>query len=195
MSEEEKARISRETYDVAKYLLREYNGTGKTFVLQNWEGDNMMGTNFCRVGKDGYLYDTRTDGSFEDATAETDAKVKRSLQGLVDWFNARQAGVDKAVKELGKFTDVTVKHALEINFIYVEGVDHAPYPYPDSPILLDTVVPYTDCDLYSYSKPISMARGTAWRVVQCARDKRPKSCSANTVRRNTYIPMKNGTLL
>ena len=151
MSEEEKARISRETYDVAKYLLREYNGTGKTFVLQNWEGDNMMGTNFCRVGKDGYLYDTRTDGSFEDATAETDAKVKRSLQGLVDWFNARQAGVDKAVKELGKFTDVTVKHALEINFIYVEGVDHAPYPYPDSPILLDTVVPYTDCDLYSYS--------------------------------------------
>ncbi len=150
MTEDEYSRIKSEIYQIAKYLLREYNGTGKTFVLQNWEGDNMLGTNFVRKSERGYYYDTRQNTANE-ANEETDTEIKLKLKGFTDWMNARQDGVDQAVKEAGKFTDVKVLNAMEVNFIYIEGVDSAPYPYPDSPVLLDSVVPYTNCDLYSYS--------------------------------------------
>lgn len=150
MSDAEKERLTSEMYQVAKYLLREYNGTKKTFVLQNWEGDNMLGSNHIRMSESGYYYDVRLN-SAQEAGPSTDQVIKTKIKGLIDWFNARQAGIDKAVKEAGKFTDVTVLGALEINFIYLEGIDSPPYPYPDSPILLNSVIPYTDCDIYSYS--------------------------------------------
>ncbi|MDR1094581.1 MAG: hypothetical protein LBL66_10590, partial [Clostridiales bacterium] len=45
MSAAEKQAVEDLSYDVAKYLMTTYVGSGKNFVLQNWEGDNMVATN------------------------------------------------------------------------------------------------------------------------------------------------------
>ena len=39
VSPEELADETRQFYDLTKYLMTTYKGTGKTFVLQHWEGD------------------------------------------------------------------------------------------------------------------------------------------------------------
>lgn len=156
MDSQETMRVEQEMYDVAKYLMQNYNGTGKEFVLENWEGDNMLVSNAWR-------YDMGTGCYYragEAVTDENDAAIRRSIGGLTDWFNARQRGVDKAREEMKGSSDVLVRHALEVNFTCLSDRE-APYPYHDSPILIKTVVPFTDCDLYSYSCWSTMVMTTA----------------------------------
>lgn len=154
------SRVEQEMYEVASYLMTKYRGSGKVFILQNWEGDNMIGSN-------GWRYDTAADRFYRpghEATAEQDDRAYRLRErGLTEWFNARQCGVDRAVEALKNCTDVIVRHALEVNFTYLDPSD-APYPYPDSPILLRRIVPYTDCDLYSYSCWSAGVLSRAWTM-------------------------------
>ena len=37
--------VYNEVYDLTAHLLDTYNNSGKTFILQNWEGDNALGEN------------------------------------------------------------------------------------------------------------------------------------------------------
>lgn len=148
MTDEEKSRLENEMYGLTKYLLTTYNGTGKEFILQNWEGDNMLGGRFWRQDSETDMY-YMVDKGIESVNKEDDARMRTMIAGMIDWFNARQKGVDKAVAEFGKSSDVTVKHALELNFVYLPWDEG--WPYSDSPMLLEDVVPYTDCDLYSLS--------------------------------------------
>ncbi len=107
-------------YRLAKHLLTTYAGTGKTFILQNWEGDHMLRQGLA-------------------ADAEPDAV---RVQGMIDWWNARQDGVRKARQDVGE-SGVTVLHAAEVNFLQraMEGKVTA----------TNDVIPFTRCDLYSYS--------------------------------------------
>jgi len=107
-------------YRLTKYLLSAYANTGKTFILQNWEGDHLL-----RFGL--------------SASAAPDAT---RLQGMIDWWNVRQDGVRQARQEVGE-QDVQVLHAAEVNFVEkaMEGKVTA----------TNDVIPFTDCDLYSYS--------------------------------------------
>ena len=109
----------REFYEFAKYLLTEYKGTGKTFILQNWEGDWIL-----------------TNPQF------TKSPTKTAMVGMIDWLNARQDGVTKAREEVGT-QGVMVLHAAEVNLIAraMEG----------KLTVTNNVLPYTRCDLYSYS--------------------------------------------
>lgn len=119
MTEEDKAWESKQFYDIARYLLNRYKGSGKTFILQNWESDWAL---------------THPSTMLEpDDTA---------IKGMIDWFNARQDGVEKARKEFG-MNGVTVAHAAEVNLIArgMEGKKCA----------VNNVIPNTHCDLYSYS--------------------------------------------
>lgn len=63
------------------------------------------------------------------------------VQGIINWANARQDGIIQARNEVGE-NGVRVMGAFEINRVSVSIGD---------PRLLDTVVPYTHADLYSYS--------------------------------------------
>ncbi len=119
MTPEEKAKEQDEFYQVSKYLLTKYKGTGKTFIFQNWESDWML-----------------TNPKF---TKEPDPVA---IQGMIDWFNARQDGVEQARKEVGMH-GVTVAHAAEVNLVAraMEGKVSA----------TNDVIPKTHCDLYSYS--------------------------------------------
>src|SRR5690349_3434779 len=78
--EPEEVQLERDqAYKIARYLLMTYAGSGKTFVLQNWEGDHML-----RAGM-----------------PEEGAPDAVRIQGLIDFFNARQDGVDQARNEVG----------------------------------------------------------------------------------------------
>lgn len=155
----EYARVEQEMYEVASYLMRTYNGTGKKFILQNWEGDNMLVSN-------GWRYDDETGFFYQPGRtpSETDDMIFRVREnGLLRWFLARQSGVDKARKEFSGKTDVDVKHALEFNFTCLSSKE-APYPYIDSPLVLQRILPYTDCDLYSYSCWSASVLSSAWTI-------------------------------
>jgi hypothetical protein len=119
LSKAELKLVFNEYYEFTKYLLTTYKNTGKTFVFQNWESDGNLETK-------------------NHTTEET----KIAIQGMIDWTNARQDGVDSARKELG-MAGVTVANAFEMNMVLDNWT---PPPYT-----IDVVVPYTHNDLYSYS--------------------------------------------
>lgn len=160
MSENEMESTESQMYDVTKYLLETYNGTGKTFLLQNWEGDNMLGNEHWKHNKLKDIYHLET-VSPENADKETDIKIRTAIRGMTDWFNARQAGVDRAKAELaGKIRNVNVLHVFEANFTRADYKDDwyeghplliTPWVAADTPMVIEDVVPYTDCDLYSLS--------------------------------------------
>lgn len=82
----------KEVFDLACYLLKEYDNTGKTFLLGNWEGDwHLQGL---------------------PAKEPTPARIT----GLTAWFNLRQKAVDDA-KKATKHRNVFVYHYMEVNSV------------------------------------------------------------------------------
>ena len=142
-------------YRLAKYLITTYTGSGKTFILQNWEGDHLL---HAGLG------------------VETPPDPIR-IQGMIDWWNARQAGVEAARQELQPF-NVDVAHACEVNFLNaaLQGKVTA----------TNSVVPFTQCDLYSYSSwDIGFDPGTLVRALDLLQSKAP--ASRRYGRRNIYL--------
>lgn len=151
MTDAEKEKTEQLFYDLTAYLMRTYNGSHKKFVLQNWEGDNYFGSNaeYGRyvVGGKEYHYLLSAAPQTLEQYEEQEALFQTKRRGIIDWVNARQAGVDRAVSEYGSISDVDVKHAFEINYVALNETERNNY----GPMMLEYVVPYTDCDIYSYS--------------------------------------------
>ncbi len=127
VSSSELARVEKEFYDLTKELITSYNGTGKTFVLQNWEGDNELKEALEKIA----------DNSEHERTV---------INNYIAYNNARQAGISSARSELfatGNYAKITVYGALEINYISYAGATEKK--------LVDYVVPYSDADLFSFS--------------------------------------------
>ena len=121
LTSEQKLDEQRQFYELTKYLLTMYKGTGKTFILQHWEGDWLIRGN----------YDRNAD------------PTPKAISGMIDWLNARQKGVNQARKEVG--TDsVWVYHAAEVNRV-VSTMKQG------RPNMVDKVLPHTELDLVSYS--------------------------------------------
>lgn len=119
---EEELAVEREAFRaLTAYLLVAYRGTGKTFVLQHWEGD------WAARGH----YDAQKDPAPE------------ALQGMARWLNARQEGVDAARALLGE-DGVQVYHAAEVNLVRSSMLEGRPN-------VVNQVLPKTHLDLVSYS--------------------------------------------
>jgi len=86
------AAVTAEVEELAIYLLENYAGSGKTFVLQNWEGDWALL------------------GSYDLDTKIPEGRAER----MAAWFNARQRGVANARRRI-KHDGVRVVHAIEVN--------------------------------------------------------------------------------
>jgi hypothetical protein len=106
---------------LARHLLTTYAGSGKTFVLQNWEGDHLL-----RQGL--------AEGGVPDLVRQ---------RGMRDWWNARQDGVDRARRALRRVRGVTVAHAVEVNRLAAAMAGEV--------TAVNQIVPKTRADLYSYS--------------------------------------------
>ena len=122
MTPNEQLAVQSEFYELTKYLLETYKNLGKTFILQNWEGDNAL-----------------------NAELIAPENLHLAIDGMTKWCNARQDGVTKARKEVVT-NDVTVAHCFEMNFVLpnLENVN-------TNVFVVDSVVPYTYSDLYSLS--------------------------------------------
>jgi hypothetical protein len=121
VTQEQKQDEQRQFYELTRFLLKTYKGTGKTFVLQHWEGDWMI-------------------------RGSVDEKIEPSpmaIQGMIDWLNARQAGVNQARKETGQ-DGVRVYHAAEVNRV-VGSMKNGKVN------VVNAVLPHTRLDLVSYS--------------------------------------------
>jgi hypothetical protein len=142
-------------YRLAKYLLTTYAGSGKTFILQNWEGDHLL------------------HGGLGVETPPDPVRI----QGMIDWWNARQDGVQAARLEVQPH-NVDVAHACEVNFLNaaLQGKVTA----------TNSVVPFTRCDFYSYSSwDIDFDPGTLVRALDLLQSKAP--ASRRYGRRNIYL--------
>lgn len=111
----------KEFYEFTKVLLKKYEGTGKTFILQHHEGDWHLRGNV-------------------DANLDPDPAA---FERMIKWLNARQRGVTKARDEM-KAKNVFVYNAAEINLV-VKSLKEG------KPNMVNKVLPFTNLDLVSYS--------------------------------------------
>lgn len=112
-----------EMHTLAAHLLKTYSGSGKTFYLGHWEGDNLL-----RGG----------------ISKEADAKMTpQRVQGMIDWLNVRQRAVDDAKRDT-PHQNVQVWHYTELN--------HPTISMRESrPTLVNEVLPHVAVDFVSYS--------------------------------------------
>lgn len=125
MSQEELTWQYDKIYALAEYLLTQYNGSGKTFMIGHWEGDwNLV---------------QRADGTRDDNLEKIEPK---RIQGLIDWLNIRQKAIDDAKANVAH-SDVNLYHYVEVNRVEsaMQGKER----------ITNAVLPYTNVDLISYS--------------------------------------------
>ena len=122
MTEAQKASLHKELFDLTRHLLTEYRGTGKTFLIGNWEGDWMAGGQ--AVGD------------------HSDLEPKR-LEAFQEWLDIRTRAIDEAKASLPS-DGVAVYSYLEVNHVTrarVEGRKR----------LVNTVLPRSRVDYVSLS--------------------------------------------
>lgn len=123
LSETDRKLEYQQLYDLTYYLCKRYAGTGKTFIIQNWE----------------------TDWSCLPAANRTEANPypsDESLANCVKWINTRQDAI-MAARNDAACEGVYVYQALEVNRV-LDGMQ-------GNNSVITNVVPYTYCDFYSYS--------------------------------------------
>ena len=122
----------REMYDLARYLLTNYNNSGKTFYLGHWEGD-------------GYFAPWTTNPS------------PTTIQGMVNWQNHRQKAIDDA-KAATVASNVNVFYYAEANRVRDAMLNGA----TNNQRVINYVIPYvTNLDHLSYSSYDAMDLSTA----------------------------------
>lgn len=108
------------------YLLTTYKGTGKTFILKNWEGEWAM-SQYANGGTAVRPY------TFSP----------QLLQRMTDWLNARHAGVVQGRAMAGAVSGVAVHDAAEFVWL-TEGLQ-------SKPGMLTSVIPNVQSDYITYS--------------------------------------------
>jgi Concanavalin A-like lectin/glucanases superfamily/Domain of unknown function (DUF2341) len=123
-SSAERAVDYRELYDLTRYLLTNYDNSGKTFYLGHWEGD-------------GYL-------KVNNWTTNPSPAV---ITAMIAWLNNRQQAVDDAKRDTA-FTNVEVYNYAEANRVR-DAMLNGPN---NNQRAINCVVPYvTNLDYLSYS--------------------------------------------
>lgn len=113
--------IYKENYDLSLHLLNSYRGSGKTFVLQNWEGD--------------WLSSIHNGSGYSDNTPI-------GITNFIKYWNVRQKAVNDARKAVK--SDVAVYHMCEV-------VRVIPGWKENKPSLTRDALPHVTCDLVGYS--------------------------------------------
>jgi hypothetical protein len=92
MSDDHAQASYKEVYELACYLLKTYNKSGKVFMLGNWEGDWHLRWDY-------------------DRTKPADPAT---ITGMTRWFTVRQQAIDDAKRDV-PHQDVEMYHYIEMN--------------------------------------------------------------------------------
>ncbi len=130
LSGRKKEKLYQEYYDLAVYFLESFKGTGKTFVLQNWEGD--------------WMYSGTTDLNSSNFTDTT------RLEAFTEYLNVIQQAVSDARGSVSTMIrdNVFVYACAEVNFLSDPRILTE---VAKSKFAINNVIPNTHMDLYSYS--------------------------------------------
>ena len=112
-----------EYYNLISYLMQTYRGTGKTFIVKNWEGDNAF-------------YYANQEASHPSIDTE--------IQNMRLYLQARHDALVQARKDFASYSGVAVQDAIEINSVNCARNG-------STPCMLKDVVPYVESDMISYS--------------------------------------------
>lgn len=121
-----------EMYNLTTFLLSTYNNTGKTFILQNWEGDHALGST---------IYTSLTPRQYVDYYAA--------------FLNVRQKAVSDA-RKASSYTNVKVLHAVECNRVLDSQTN------PDRRRIITDLASRIDPDIISYSSYDSTIATRSW---------------------------------
>ncbi len=83
-----------EMYNFVSYILKEYNNSGKTFLIGNWEGDWLLHPNYKR-----------------DVSPSED-----HIKNMTKWFQIRQQAIDDAKKAV-KTKNINLFYYIEVNLV------------------------------------------------------------------------------
>ena len=134
----------REVKAWAVHMFEAYNGTGKTFMAGNWEGDWMlMAASGCKENGElimpgDILSVCAGAGKFNMTCDPTPAVIDR----MIRWVQIRQQAIADARKE-SQATDVQILYYIEMNL--------GPQALAGKPGVANSVVPVVQPDLVSYS--------------------------------------------
>ena len=118
------AKDYQEMYHLTRYLLTNYDNSGKTFYLGHWEGD-------------GYL----------EVNGWTTNPSMTTVQGMIGWLNNRQKAVDDA-RAATTYTNVYVYNYAECNRVRDAMLNNS----NNNVRVINYVIPYvTNLDYLSYS--------------------------------------------
>lgn len=119
-----------EFYELAKYLYSTFTGSGKTFVLKNWETD-----------------------SFAANLGNTSGNIPQNVvNDLVAWLSARQRGVTRARNEAND-SSVLVLNGAEVNRVLE-------YAQNGLNRVINAVIPQVGADMLTYSSYDSTLAGS-----------------------------------
>jgi len=110
-------------YDLTRYFMQTYQGTGKVFLIGHWEGDNML---------------------MEDNDLIKGTPREAKLEDMRKWLANRQKAVEDGRNSLPDVTGVEVYNYAELNII-------TPVLDDGLPRLINAVLPHVAVDLVSYS--------------------------------------------
>jgi hypothetical protein len=125
-----------EFYALTKYLYSKYAGSGKNFILKNWEGDWI---------------------GLQDYNTQKDMAPSR-IADMIAWLSARERGVERARTEVGS-SEMSVLNAVEVNRV----LDYAQHGMDR---VINKVVPKVKPDMVTYSSYDSSSQGTDRQTVQ-----------------------------
>ncbi len=140
-----------ETKDLTTYLLTQYGAQGRTFILQNWEGDNDINADATvpidpndPCGPKTYRYD--------------DVERQRRVDLFTEWIKVRQKAVEDArAAYFSAHPTATSKVYCAVEFNLNPGTFNPALARTPAEILqltwsgLNKVVPFVAVDLYSWS--------------------------------------------
>ncbi|OPZ08668.1 MAG: hypothetical protein BWZ08_00981 [candidate division BRC1 bacterium ADurb.BinA292] len=113
----------RQLYDLTRFLMQTYQGTGKVFLIGHWEGDNVL------MGGNDLINGTPSDAMIND--------MRR-------WIANRQRAVEDGRNSLPDVTGVEVYNYAEIN-ILTPVLEH------NLPRMINAILSEVPVDLISYS--------------------------------------------
>ena len=94
INKSDEKKLYHEMFNFAEYLLKKYSGSGKTFLIGNWEGDWLLHSGYDRNMN----------------------PPKAHVKNMTKWFQIRQKAIDDA-KRKTTHENVFLYHYIEVNLV------------------------------------------------------------------------------